>query len=1106
MKITKSKPFILLFLIFSCLLTVGAFSQIRTSNPRPSSTPGFELYSQPSSLSMKEVNSTQIPNQRLNRKKAEDYLLKQVSAKRKEGNGNQSLKALQPLSDPLPGCADTSQRRLYWLQGRPAYLYYSIRARDGGIFAVGATLDIEPPTDRWDVFPFIIKFSEKGKVLWNRQLRGNVRGEMDLQYLYEMADGSLLAAGDMQTIQRFNPADPREYDALIVKISPNGELIWSKTFMSTSSECYNSTGLYLTGFVELPGEEIAVSGTVYNCPIPMIPVVMRLSAKGDLIWSRAFDDGGSLIYPHNQGLFYSGNQISVIMVELESIWKIDMPLSSSGDINYTRVGYDFPDYNNKLNALFGNFNTQIIQLDNGNYRLISATQASISTRFRDTSSIFGILDLTPKFEPVQYRVLLSKTRADYNQNSFFNLQPNGRIDVVQFEYLSDYSANFFVSQFAPNGNAIKHRKLIYNGVGIPANSFLLPEFNGEQNLVQTYYDSYEEQFFIENTRLHFSDTDSDCLGYDTATFFWGVDKYKVLPYQKLRVFDTTILPTVHTVWQDTLIKTDLFDGCSQVNYCDSLSIIPPATLVCRPDQVLSLDAYVNKACGAWVQWRPQFPEKMTVTVTGRKKADIRFLGNYDGWLYAEMQGNCAFLHDSVRFTVANLPDPLTIGPDTVICPGNFITLRATAGYTAYQWNTGQSGDSITISKAGKYWVTASDACGAFVTDTLEVKAYVPGLFSAGDDSKICPGETLSLEATPGYFNYKWMPDSFMQNAATPKPTIKPLKTTLYRVQAEERPGCMVSDSVWVVVSEVPPFSLGPDFSICIGESRMLNGPDSFAAYKWSTGVTTRDIEVNQPGTYFLEALSVDGCPRRDTVRMVSLHQLPIVRLDKDSVLCAGETKTYSTGAVYPAYLWSNGTVASTLSTNLPGQYWVQVTDNNGCKGSDTTRIAFIQPLPAAFLPADSSVCSYDSWQIKPLQNFSSYLWSNGATTPAITVNKADIYRLVVTDTYGCKGEDEVKVSVEQCMEGLFVPSAFTPNGDGNNDNFKALLFGNIEIFDLKIYNRFGELIFASANTGAGWNGMFRGKSQPAGSYIWQCRFQLQGQPVKEQKGTFLLIR
>jgi gliding motility-associated-like protein len=117
-----------------------------------------------------------------------------------------------------------------------------------------------------------------------------------------------------------------------------------------------------------------------------------------------------------------------------------------------------------------------------------------------------------------------------------------------------------------------------------------------------------------------------------------------------------------------------------------------------------------------------------------------------------------------------------------------------------------------------------------------------------------------------------------------------------------------------------------------------------------------------------------------------------------------------------------------------------------------------------------------------------------------------VYHLQVTDTEGCVGKDELKVMVEKCPEGLFVPTAFTPNGDGINDVFRASLLGNMQSFDLSIYNRLGERVFHSKDPKTGWPGTLKGKPQAAGTFIWQCRFQLHGKPIEMQKGTFLLIR
>ncbi len=92
------------------------------------------------------------------------------------------------------------------------------------------------------------------------------------------------------------------------------------------------------------------------------------------------------------------------------------------------------------------------------------------------------------------------------------------------------------------------------------------------------------------------------------------------------------------------------------------------------------------------------------------------------------------------------------------------------------------------------------------------------------------------------------------------------------------------------------------------------------------------------------------------------------------------------------------------------------------------------------------------------------------------------------------------------MSGLYVPSAFTPNGDTRNDYLKAMLFGTIYSFEFNVYNRYGNLVFTSKNPLQGWNGMLKGIGQETGNYVWICRYRINNEPEKVEKGSSLLLR
>jgi gliding motility-associated-like protein len=145
-------------------------------------------------------------------------------------------------------------------------------------------------------------------------------------------------------------------------------------------------------------------------------------------------------------------------------------------------------------------------------------------------------------------------------------------------------------------------------------------------------------------------------------------------------------------------------------------------------------------------------------------------------------------------------------------------------------------------------------------------------------------------------------------------------------------------------------------------------------------------------------------------------------------------------------------------------------------------------------------------QIASSQTYSSYLWNTGDTMPNLAINHPGVYSLQVTDNVGCLGSDSILVSERACLEGVHVPNAFTPNGDGKNDFFNAISNTPFVSFELVVYSRFGEILFKTQSPGVGWDGKYKGAPMPAGAYVWMCRFHLINAGPELLKGTFILIR
>lgn len=243
-----------------------------------------------------------------------------------------------------------------------------------------------------------------------------------------------------------------------------------------------------------------------------------------------------------------------------------------------------------------------------------------------------------------------------------------------------------------------------------------------------------------------------------------------------------------------------------------------------------------------------------------------------------------------------------------------------------------------------------------------------------------------------------------------------------------------------------------------------------------------------------------------TSNPVTIHITgPKVSLDHNSTLCQGAARTLDAGN-FSSYVWNDGSTAQTFTVNRPGTYYVTVTDNNGCKGSDTTKIVSMLPAPSGFLPKDSFVCIDIPLFLQPSRSFASYLWNTGSADSVLKITKPGNYWLEVTDNNNCKGKASIIIAEKKCLFGFYIPTAFTPNNDGKNDTFRPLLYGNLKKFDFRIYGRWGQMVFHSNDLNKGWDGRFRGQVHSTNIYVWICSYQLEGQPAETKKGTVLLIK
>jgi gliding motility-associated-like protein len=544
-------------------------------------------------------------------------------------------------------------------------------------------------------------------------------------------------------------------------------------------------------------------------------------------------------------------------------------------------------------------------------------------------------------------------------------------------------------------------------------------------------------------------------------------------------------------------------SCGIPSDCSLMKVFGP-DFICNYLDTIVYKTRKNPECNVPATWvvDTNFVQLIHFTDTS---AAVRFKKAGFAKVYATMNTGCGTLKDSITVAVQLSANTINLGKDTIICPGNTVLLNARKGYASYIWQDGSTDSTFAITQPGKYFVTVSDACGRSYTDTIDVLPHPPIPFAVSPDRSKCNRDTLQFSAPSGFLNYTWSPQYNISSTSQQTVVVNPSVDTAYYVKAEKTPGCFAYDTIRVNVRHSPAIDLGTDASFCSADSLVLNAGSGFSSYTWNGISGGQTNTVYTSGMYSVIGTTTDGCRSYDTIRILDVWALPVVSLNKNSELCFGSSRTLNAGA-YTAYQWQDGSIGATYTISDVGKYWVQVIDNHNCIGSDTVDVNTILPLPKGFLPFDTAICSYGTVTLKPLQSFNSYTWSTGSVMNSITIDRAGEFWLQVVDQKECVGRDTITVNPKQCMTGVYIPTAFTPNRDGKNDEFKAIAYGVVKKFELTIYNRWGQIIFYSTNPMMGWDGKVAGVPQATGVFVWTCRYQFEGGALTFEKGTMTLIQ
>ncbi|HEU4718158.1 MAG TPA: T9SS type A sorting domain-containing protein, partial [Bacteroidia bacterium] len=356
-------------------------------------------------------------------------------------------------------------------------------------------------------------------------------------------------------------------------------------------------------------------------------------------------------------------------------------------------------------------------------------------------------------------------------------------------------------------------------------------------------------------------------------------------------------------------------------------------------------------------------------------------------------------------------------PSNVVCQNDMVTFNG-GGATSYSWSGGVTDNvPFSASSTGSYTVTGTDANGCSGTATLSLTVNsLPVVTVSANPAAICAGDSSMLTGSAGGTS-QW----YMNGVAIPGATSSSYYTTMageYNMTKTNINGCVDSASAGVMVSvnPLPVVSLGSDITQC-GGTATLDAQNAGSAYLWNDNSTNQVLTVSSTGNYYVDVTDANGCSASDSV-MVTINALPVVSLGADTMVC-GTSLTLDAQNAGSTYLWNDNSTNQVLAVSSNGTYYVDVTDANGCSGSDTIAVTINTP-PAVMLsiPTDSTCTNLAAFALSG-ESPSGGTWSGPGVTgsnfdPSAANLGFNMITYMFTDVNGCSGSASDSIYNDIC--------------------------------------------------------------------------------------------
>ncbi len=448
---------------------------------------------------------------------------------------------------------------------------------------------------------------------------------------------------------------------------------------------------------------------------------------------------------------------------------------------------------------------------------------------------------------------------------------------------------------------------------------------------------------------------------------------------------------------------------------------------------------------------------------------------------------------------------LVVNSEPLICGQSqgSVSTTVSGGTPPYQylWSNGSPMPSVQPIAPGSYSITLTDANSCSIIDTVLVGmsgvstvtlSQLSPILCHGDANAVISG---SMDGGMSPFSYQW-------STGATQSTLVNMPAGTYGLTVNDAWGCSGTQSITVTQPEPLILSLIGQHVSCYGYSdgriqAQVEGGTGNYSYSWSSGATTANLQNLQAGSYFVVVSDANSCQVTGS-QLINQPAMPLhTVISANDVSCYGSrdgsVNLNITGGTSPyTYRWFvNGFESSLqhISGLYGGIYYLTVTDANNCESDTTVVIGEPLAIQVDYESQGPSCIGYNDGYIELIVSGGTepyvYQWSRGETIIEYFAGLIEgDYSFTITDVRGCELSLPVISLVDNPVDCIRIPNAFTPNGDGVNDSF---IVENLSMFPgavTQIYNRWGQMLYEAKGADVPWDGTYNGKLVPTGSYLY----------------------